>query len=127
MSDVAALLKPPSEADVAAALVAYSQLLSDEYGSRLAGVYLFGSRARRDHRPDSDADVAVVLTELRGSSLEEKMRLVDLGFDALTDVGIMIQPWPFTVAQWEMRDAGGRFADLLMAAKRDAQPLKSRR
>lgn len=122
MSDLSALLAPPNEADVASALAAYSRLLAEEYGSRLAGIYLFGSRARRDHRPDSDADLAVVLTELRGSALDEKMRLVDLGFDALTDAGVMIQPWPFTVAQWEMRDAGGRFADLSAVAKRDARP-----
>lgn len=123
MSDVAALLTPPDEAAVAEALAGYSSLVVAEYGDRLVGVYLFGSRARNDHRPDSDADLAIVLTELRGSALDEKMRLVDLGFDALTDSGVMIQPWPFTEAQWEMREAGGRFADLLAAAKRDAQPL----
>jgi predicted nucleotidyltransferase len=122
--DVSTLLAPPSETDVAGALARYSDLLAAEYGSRLVGVYLFGSRARRDHRPDSDADLAVVLTSFRGSALEEKMHLIDLSFDALTDDGVMIQPWPFTAAEWAMRDATGRFADLLAAAKRDAKPLR---
>lgn len=121
--DVSTLLAPPTETDVAKALARYSNLLAAEYGSRLVGIYLFGSKARRDHRPDSDADLAVVLTSFRGSALDEKMRLVDLGFDALTDDGVMIQPWPFTAAEWEMRGVGGRFADFLVAAKRDAKPL----
>ncbi|RDJ22850.1 nucleotidyltransferase domain-containing protein [Bosea caraganae] len=124
MSDVSTLLAPPSDVEVAKALAHYFNLLAAEYGSRLAGVYLFGSRARRDHRPDSDADIAVVLTSFQGTALDEKMRLVDLGFEALTDAGVMIQPWPFTSAEWEWSGAGGRFADLLVAAKRDAKPLE---
>ncbi len=31
------------------------------YGARLAGVYLYGSHARGEARPDSDVDVLVVL------------------------------------------------------------------
>ena len=79
--------------------------------------------ARGDHRSDSDADVAVVLTELEGGALAEKMRLVDLGFDALTDTGLMIQPWPFTRSEWEAALPSGRFASLLASARRDAKPL----
>ncbi len=35
--------------------------LHGHYGERLSRVVLFGSRARRDHEPDSDYDVLVVL------------------------------------------------------------------
>jgi uncharacterized protein len=35
--------------------------LTSLYGDRLKGVYLFGSRARGDARPDSDLDLLVVL------------------------------------------------------------------
>jgi predicted nucleotidyltransferase len=35
--------------------------LEREFGSRLHDVILYGSRARDDHRPDSDVDVMVVL------------------------------------------------------------------
>ena len=33
-------------------------------GDRLVGIYLYGSRARGDHDPDSDVDVLVVLDEI---------------------------------------------------------------
>lgn len=36
--------------------------LERAFGNRLRGVILYGSRARGDHRPDSDADVLVVLS-----------------------------------------------------------------
>jgi predicted nucleotidyltransferase len=126
MSDLAELLAPPDEAAVVHALDAYARLVAGEYRDRLVGVYLFGSRARGDQRPDSDADLAVVLTDLHGSALAEKMRLIDLGFDALTDVGVMIQPWPFTAAEWDMREPSGRFGALLVAAKRDGRRLETR-
>ena len=35
--------------------------LHGHYGERLSRVVLFGSRARRDHAPDSDYDLLVVL------------------------------------------------------------------
>ena len=121
------LLAPPSIAAVADALDSYSRLVSELYGDRLAGLYLFGSRARGDHHAGSDADIAVVLSRFVGSALDEKMRLVDLGFDALTENGLMIQPWPFTREEWRAGQAQGRFAGLLLAAKRDAKPLMGAR
>jgi predicted nucleotidyltransferase len=36
-------------------------VLRKHYGERLSRVVLFGSRARRDHREDSDYDILVVL------------------------------------------------------------------
>jgi predicted nucleotidyltransferase len=125
VNDLAELLAPPSEPAVSRALATYRQKRVDSYGERFVAAYLFGSRARGDHRPDSDADVAVVLEALEGTPVDEKMRLVDLAFDALTDVGLMIQPWPFTRAQWEGREPEGRFADLLAAARRDGRPIEA--
>ncbi|KPF72603.1 hypothetical protein IP69_01515 [Bosea sp. AAP35] len=124
MSVVADLLSPPSLAAVAEALNAYARLVAAAYGDRLVGLYLFGSRARGDHHAGSDADVAVILHRFEGSALDEKMRLVDLGFDALTEAGLMIQPWPFTEDEWSAQEARGRFAGLLAAARRDAKPLE---
>lgn len=125
MTEAVLELAAPSEASTASALSAYGRLVAREYGDRLVGLYLFGSRARGDHRPDSDADVAVVLSGFDGGALAEKMRLVDLGFDALTDVGLMIQPWPFTRSEWEAALPSGRFAGLLASARRDARPLST--
>lgn len=123
MNDLAQLLAAPDEATVNRALSAYAEAIASAYGDRLAGLYLFGSRARGSFRPESDADIAVVLNSFVGSALQEKMRLVDLAFDALTDHGLMIQPWPFTSAEWKMQTGQSRFAGLLQAARRDAVAL----
>lgn len=125
MSDLAELLAPPRPDAVAQALEGYSSLVAAAYGDRLVGLHLFGSRSRGDNRPGSDADIAVVLAGFDGSALDEKMRLVDLGFDALTDAGLMIQPWPFTEGEWLASEPRGRFGGLLTAARRDARPLTS--
>jgi predicted nucleotidyltransferase len=126
MKELAELLAAPDEGAVARALSHYAAQVAEAYHDRLAGIYLFGSRARGSQRPDSDADVAVVLDAFAGSVLDEKMRLVDLAFDSLTDHGLMIQPWPFTRAEWLADRAGSRFAALLCAARRDAVALVPR-
>jgi uncharacterized protein len=48
------------------ALDVFHEILAARYGESAKTVYLFGSRARGNHRPDSDADVAVFIdSELR--------------------------------------------------------------
>lgn len=47
--------------------------------SDIVDLYLFGSRARGDHRPDSDYDVFVVLRE-------RARPIVDAMYDAVVDV-----------------------------------------
>jgi predicted nucleotidyltransferase len=55
------------------------------YGTRLRGIYLYGSAARGQLRPDSDIDIAVVLDEItdrfaeyeRTSGLGSKLSLDD--------------------------------------------------
>lgn len=59
--------------------------LRDAFGARLVSALLFGSRARGDHRPDSDYDVAVFLEGYdheRDRPLLDKVRedLVELQF-----------------------------------------------
>ena len=48
----------PKEREILDLVVA---ALHGHYGERLSRVVLFGSRARRDHAPDSDFDLLVVL------------------------------------------------------------------
>jgi predicted nucleotidyltransferase len=57
------MLRPPTSSEIEAALAQFAANVRNHYGSRLHGLYLFGSRARGDHRPDSDADVAVILQD----------------------------------------------------------------
>jgi predicted nucleotidyltransferase len=65
------------------------------------GAVVFGSRARRRHRPDSDADIAILLRGKRGSFLGTKLALADMAFDVLLDTGVLIQPLPVWEDEWE--------------------------
>jgi predicted nucleotidyltransferase len=47
--------------DTRTALEAFRARILNRFGGKLRGLVLFGSGARGDHRPDSDADVAVFL------------------------------------------------------------------
>lgn len=90
----------PKPEDVAKALEAYIAAVRAHYGIRLHGVVLFGSRARGDHRPDSDADVAIILQDGDWRFWAEKMLLADLTYEALIEYGLRIQPWPVSVGAW---------------------------
>jgi predicted nucleotidyltransferase len=68
------------------------------YGARLKGLYLFGSRARGDHRPDSDYDIAVVLDRI-DNEWNETLLLADKAFDLLLDTGHFVSLKPMTHAR----------------------------
>lgn len=67
----------------------------------VTGAILFGSRARQSHRPDSDVDIAVLLSGSRGSFVEIKLALADIAYDVLLDTGVYIQPLPIWENEWE--------------------------
>lgn len=60
----------------------------------VAGVILFGSRARKFYRPGSDADVAVFLRGRPGKFVATKLAMADLAYEVLLETGIRIQPLP---------------------------------
>lgn len=70
------------------------------YGSKLEGVYLYGSRARGDHRPDSDADVAVVIDDGDWSDVAETVSLAEESFEILVDQSLDIQPRAIAASHW---------------------------
>ncbi|KAF0162356.1 MAG: DNA polymerase subunit beta [Rhodocyclaceae bacterium] len=71
----------------------------------LAKLILFGSRARGDGRPDSDADVAVVLSEAHGDFMQTKLEMADMAFDVLLETGVLIQPLPIWQEEWSHPEA----------------------
>jgi predicted nucleotidyltransferase len=71
----------------------------------LAKLILFGSRARGDGRPDSDADVAVVLSEAHGDFMQTKLEMADMAFDVLLETGVLIQPLPIWEDEWSHPEA----------------------
>lgn len=67
----------------------------------LAGAIVFGSRARGTNRPDSDADVAVLLRGEHQRFLSVKLDMADVAFDVMLDTGILISPLPVWLDEWD--------------------------
>jgi uncharacterized protein len=76
--------------------------LDEIYGARLDRVVLFGSRARRQARPDSDYDVAVFLISLP-DRWAELNRLADLRVRIIDDTGLFFDAMPYPASAY--RDA----------------------
>ena len=74
-------------------------LIASRYDT--AGVIVYGSRARGTHRPDSDADVAVLLRGEHQRFLSAKLDMADVAFDVLLETGILISPLPLWLDEWE--------------------------
>lgn len=70
-------------------------------GYGMAQAILFGSHARRTHRPDSDMDMAIILRGEPQRLLPTKLALADLAFDVLLETGIRIQPFPLWKSEWQ--------------------------
>lgn len=68
--------------------------LGELYGDRLKRVVLFGSRARGDHKKDSDYDVAVYLAGY-DYTMGEVFRLADLSWELQVETGQIISFKPF--------------------------------
>lgn len=83
-------------------------------------VLLYGSRARGDYGPDSDADVAVIL---RYGADDWKLlwMLTGLAYDVFVDTGIMIQPVPVSSRAWADPDSFPRPSFLRNVAREGIQ------
>jgi DNA invertase Pin-like site-specific DNA recombinase/predicted nucleotidyltransferase len=84
---------PRVDADTERAARVFLKRLEGKYA--VTDAILYGSRARGDHTPDSDADLAVVL----GSEPERRAKVAGdmarIAFDVLMETGIMVEPMPF--------------------------------
>lgn len=70
----------------------------------VGGAILFGSRARRTHRSDSDADIAVLLSGPRGKRADVAIEMAGIAFDVLLDTGILVQPLPLWEEEFDHPD-----------------------
>jgi predicted nucleotidyltransferase len=121
IAEVDELLRPPSEQEVEQALMRFATEVRRHYGDRVKGIYLFGSRARGDHEPESDADVAIVLEAGDWIEWVERRALNAIAYEPRLDSGLAIQPWPFSADEWAGLDSGStKFA---VAARRHARPI----
>ncbi len=91
---------PGSGPDRDAGVIAlFRRALDAKYGGRVERVILFGSRARGDHRPDSDYDIAVFLKRMDGFATESA-RLAEIETDLLYRTGAVINSLPFAADDW---------------------------
>src|SRR5215469_5451775 len=72
------------------------------YGDRIERVVLYGSRARGDHRDDSDYDVAVFLHNLRDRR-DEVRRMVPVVVDIIDATGAVIHATPYRAGAYDDR------------------------
>src|SRR5437763_15390694 len=91
-AQMSAQAMPPTILREIPKLARIAAALRQAFGARLASALLFGSRARGDHRPDSDYDVAVFLESYQPTRDRDLLDAVrnGLGEDVLT-----LQFWPF--------------------------------
>lgn len=85
--------------DTEEAVRSFLALIAGRYDT--AGAIVYGSRARGTHRPDSDADVAVLLKGEHQRALTTALAMADVAFDVLLDTGINISPLPVWLDEWE--------------------------
>jgi predicted nucleotidyltransferase len=88
-------VEPAIDADTVHATRAFMRRVEGRYPVREA--ILYGSRARRTHRADSDADVAVILKGPPGHRKAAALDMADIAFDVLLETGVLIEALPL----WE--------------------------
>jgi predicted nucleotidyltransferase len=71
----------------------------------VTGGIVFGSRARRNHRAGSDADVAVLLRGEPERFAPTMLAMADIAYDVLLDTGIHVQPLPIWEKEWAHPEA----------------------
>ena len=79
--------------DDARRLISYGRELRDLLPGLVAKVFLFGSRARGDGRPDSDFDVAVLLAQGQARNANVRSSVADATFVHVID-GFALAPAP---------------------------------
>ena len=111
---------PPVDAATRRGARRFLALVGERYPVREA--YLFGSRARGTHRPDSDADVAVVLCGETGNRGAAVIDMAGIAFDVMMDMDVLVEATPLWEAEFDDAESGlTRY--LVRNIRRDGIPL----
>lgn len=92
-------VRPTLDAETERAVRAFMQRLEGRYAIR-EGI-LFGSRARRTHTADSDADIAVVLKGEPGNRSATVREMAGIAFDVMLETGVMVEALPLWEDEFE--------------------------
>ena len=84
------------DADTERAAHAFLKRVEGEYP--IVNALLYGSRARGDHTPESDADLALILKGEKGDRYKVVRDLGGVGFDVMMETGILVHAMPL----WRM-------------------------
>jgi uncharacterized protein len=79
---------------VRSALRELDRKLRARFGRKYLRLMLFGSRARGDNNPESDADVAVILRGRLTDRWSVKRLMIHDTYPILLETGLYIQAWP---------------------------------
>lgn len=85
-------------------LVRFRAAIEKTYGSRIARIVLFGSRARGDAHAESDYDVGLFLNDLRSFDREART-LAEIETDLLSETGAVINALPLPASSYGERTA----------------------
>ena len=83
---------PPIDADTERAARVFLERIKDKYP--FSDAILYGSRARGDHTPDSDADIAIVLKGRPGDRTDAALDWAGIAFHVLMETGVRVQGFP---------------------------------
>jgi predicted nucleotidyltransferase len=87
------------DAQTAGAARAFMLQIADRYA--VVESILYGSRARGDYRPDSDADLAVVLRGERGDRAAVALDMARTAFHVMMETGVMVEALPVWEDEYE--------------------------
>ena len=96
--------RPPSDLDLHPAVLRFCDAARQQFADRLERIVLYGSRARGDHRPDSDYDIAIFVRDLDNAYVEYKP-LAGLMMQILADDDIEINARLHPADAWRMSTA----------------------
>lgn len=85
-------------------------------------VILYGSRARGDHRVDSDVDLAIVLKNPRSDRYAIVRDFADVAYDVMSDTGLHVHSFPLSESEWSEPHLFSNPA-LLLAIQREGKRL----